>query len=94
MVLMCCRFLCCSFMFMVVVSFVFKMIICMMRCVFQRVMMMAENSLVSEFSMQPAYKSFVKVYDINSQNNYVQCIFHLKFDMKFLINKDTKVRKK
>src|SRR6188508_3434088 len=94
MVLMCCRFLCCSFMFMVVVSFVFMMIICMMRCVFQRVMMMAENSLVFIFSMQPAYKSFVKVNDINREGNYVQRVLHVQFHLKFIENKDTDVCKK
>ena len=81
-----CRFVCCSFMFM--------MIVCMMFFVFQRVVMMAEDCLVSEFSMQPANKSFVKVYDINREGNYVQCVLHVQFDLKFIENKDTNVSKK
>ena len=86
MVFMCSRFMCSSFMF--------KMIVCVICCVFQRIMVMAENCLVSIFSMQPTYKSFVKVNDINRQGNYVQSVLHVQFDLKFIENKDTDVRKK
>jgi hypothetical protein len=86
MMFMCSWFVCCSFMFM--------MIVCMIFFVFQRIMVMAENCLVCEFSMQPANKSFVKVYDINRQGNYVQSVLHVQFNLKFIKKKDTDVRKK
>src|SRR6186713_3012350 len=86
MMFMCCGFVCCSFMFM--------LIVCMMCCLFQRIMVMAENCLVSIFSMQPANKSFVKVNDINRKGNYVQCVLHVQFDLKFIKNKDTDICKK
>ena len=75
-------------------SFMFMLIVCVICCVFQRIMMMAENCLVSIFSMQPAYKSFVKVNDINRQGNYVQRVLHVQFDFKFIENKDTDISKK
>ena len=56
--------------------------------------MMTENSLVFIFSMQPAYKSFVKVYNINREGNYVQRVLHVQFDLKFIENKDTDISKK
>src|SRR5215203_1820883 len=86
MMFMCCGFVCCSFMFM--------MIVCVLCCVFQRIMVMAENCLVSIFSMQPANKSFVKINDINRKGNNVQCVLHVQFDRKFIENKDTDIGKK
>src|SRR4026207_1157208 len=85
MMFMCCGFVCCSFMFI--------MIVCVLCCVFQSIMVMAENCLVSIFSMQPANKSFVKVNDINRKSNYVQCVLHVQLNLKFIENKDTDVCK-
>ena len=86
MVFMCGRFICSSFMFM--------MIVCVMCCVFQRMVVMAEDCLVSKFPMQPADKGFVKIYDINRESNDVQCVLHFQFDAELVIKKDTKIRKK
>ena len=86
MVCMCTRFMCFSFMFMIIV--------CVMCCVFQRIVVMAENCLVPKFSMQPGYKCFVKINDINRKSNYVQRVLHVQFDPELVIEKDTKIRKK
>ena len=75
-------------------SFMFMMIVCVMCCVFQRIMVMAEDCLVSKFSMQPADKGFVKINNINRKSNDVQCVLHVQFDPELVIEKDTKIRKK
>lgn len=85
MVFMFGRFMCSSFMFM--------MIVCVMCCVFQRMVVMAEDCLVSKFPMQPADKGFVKIYDINRESNDVQCVLHFQFHVKFIKNKHTEVSK-
>src|SRR6185503_3649766 len=78
-------FMCSVFMVLMFVMGFFCMILRFVMCfMFQRVMVMTEDRLETILSVQPSYKSLIKIDNIHSESYHIKGIFHVDFRVKFI----------